>query len=64
VPPQELQKDELDSMICAKENKFAAMKGVLLPGGCCSVFKRMEAQLPLKPAEVIDKPDSDNPDKK
>jgi hypothetical protein len=63
VPPQELQKDQLDSMMCAMESKFALMKGVLLPGGSCSVFKRMEGQPLLKPAEVADKPDSNKPDK-
>ena len=55
VPSQELQKDQLDSMMCAMESKFALMKGVLLPGGSCSVFKRMEAQLPVKPLEPPDK---------
>jgi len=55
VPSQELQKDQLDSMMCAMESKFALMKGVLLPGGSCSVFKRMEAQLPVKAAEPPDK---------
>lgn len=44
VPVEEVQKDQLDSMMCAMESKFALMKGVLLPGGTCSVFKRMEAQ--------------------
>jgi hypothetical protein len=44
VPVEEAQKDQLDSMICAMESKFALMKGVLLPGGSCSVFKRIEAQ--------------------
>jgi hypothetical protein len=51
VPSQELQKDQLDSMMCAMESKFALMKGVLLPGGSCSVFKRFEAQLPVKPPD-------------
>ena len=55
VPSQELQKDQLDSMMCAMESKFALMKGVLLPGGSCSVFKRMEAQLPITPPEPPDK---------
>ena len=59
---QELQKDQLDSMMCAMERKFALMKGVLLPGGSCSVYKRMEGQLPLKPAESSDKFGSDKPD--
>jgi hypothetical protein len=45
-------------MMCAMESKFALMKGVLLPGGSCSVLKRIEAQLPSKPVEVTDKPDS------
>jgi hypothetical protein len=54
VPPQELQKDQLDSMMCAMESKFALMKGVLLPGGSCSVFKRIQAQLPLKPPQSPD----------
>jgi hypothetical protein len=44
VSLEEAQKDELDSMICAMESKFALMKGVLLPGGSCSVFRRIEAQ--------------------
>ena len=44
VPAEEAQKDQLDSMICAMESKFALMKGVLVPGGSCSVFKRIEAQ--------------------
>lgn len=44
VPVEEAQKDQLDSMMCAMESKFALMKGVLLPGGTCSVFKRIEAQ--------------------
>jgi len=51
VPPEEAQKDQLDSMMCAMESKFALMKGVLMPGGNCSVFKRIEAQSPSKPAE-------------
>jgi len=63
IPARELQKDQLDSMMCAMESKFALMKGVLLTGGSCSVFKRIEAQLPSKPAEVSDKPDANNPDK-
>ena len=41
---EEPQKEQLDSMMCAMESKFALMKGVLPPGGSCSVFKRMEAQ--------------------
>jgi hypothetical protein len=49
VPPEEAQKNQLDSMMCAMESKFALMKGVLLPGGTCSVFKRIEAQLPPNP---------------
>ena len=44
VSPEEAQKNQLDSMLCAMESKFALMKGVLLPGGTCSVFKRIEAQ--------------------
>ena len=44
VPVEEAQKDQMDSMLCAMESKFALMKGVLLPGGWCSVFKRIEAQ--------------------
>jgi len=55
VPSQDLQKDQFDSMMCAMESKFALMKGVLLPGGSCSVFKRMEAQLPVKPSQSPDK---------
>lgn len=45
------QKDQLDSMICAMESKFALMKGVLLPGGACSVFKRMASQPIVKKEE-------------
>jgi len=44
VSVEETQKDQLDSMMCAMESKFALMKGVLVQGGSCSVFKRMEAQ--------------------
>jgi hypothetical protein len=44
VPAEEAQKNQLDSMMCAMESKFALMKGALLPGGSCSVFQRMEAQ--------------------
>jgi hypothetical protein len=51
APPEEAQKNQLDSMMCAMESKFALMKGVLLPGGTCSVFERIEAQLPPKPPE-------------
>jgi len=51
VPVEEAQKDQLDSMLCAMESKFALMKGVLLPGGSCSVFKRIEAQWAPKPAD-------------
>ncbi len=45
---EEAQKGQLDSMMCAMESKFALMKGVLLPGGSCSVFKRMESQPVVK----------------
>lgn len=55
VPSDEWQKDQLDSMMCAMESKFAVMKGVLLPGGSCSVFKRMEAQPSVKPPESPDR---------
>jgi hypothetical protein len=51
VPSEEAQKDQLDSMMCAMESKFALMKGVLLPGGNCSVFQRMEAQAVSKPKQ-------------
>lgn len=51
VPPEDAQKNQLDSMMCAMESKFALMKGVLLPGGSCSVFKRIEAQSSSKPAD-------------
>ncbi len=44
VPVREAQKDQMDSMLCAMESKFALMKGVLLPGGSCSVFQRIEGQ--------------------
>ena len=40
----EAPKDQLDSMMCAMESKFALMKGVLMPGGSCSVLRRMESQ--------------------
>jgi hypothetical protein len=48
VPAQEAQKDQMDSMLCSMESKFALMKGVLLPGGSCSVFQRIEAQAAQK----------------
>jgi hypothetical protein len=51
VASDEAQKNLLDSMMCSMESKFALMKGTLLPGGSCSVFKRMESQLAPKPAE-------------
>ena len=51
VPAEDAQRNQLDSMMCAMESKFALMKGVLVPGGSCSVFKRMEAQLAPKAAE-------------
>ena len=51
VPVEEAQRNELDSIMCSMESKFALMKGVLLPGGSCSVFKRMEAQAPPTPSE-------------
>ncbi len=51
VPAEEAQKDQLDSIMCSMESKFALMKGVLLPGGSCSVFQRMEAQPGSKPKE-------------
>lgn len=44
VPVEEAQKNQLDSMMCSMESKFALMKGVLLTGGSCSVFQRIEAQ--------------------
>ena len=56
VPSQDLHKDQLDSMMCSMESKFALMKGVLVPGGSCSVFKRMEEQLPVKAPESPEKP--------
>lgn len=46
VPAEEAQRNQLDSMMCAMESKFALMKGILLPGGTCSVFQRIEAQMP------------------
>jgi hypothetical protein len=49
---EEAQKDQLDSMMCAMESKFALMKGVLLPGGSCSVLKRMESQAQGKTSEL------------
>ena len=48
VPVEEAQKNQPDSMLCAMESKFALMKGVLLPGGSCSVFQRIEAQAASK----------------
>jgi hypothetical protein len=48
VPVQEAQKGQMDSMLCAMESKFALMKGVLLPGGSCSVFQRIEGQAAQK----------------
>ena len=50
VSSEEAQKDQLDSIMCSMESKFALMKGVLLPGGSCSVFQRMAAQSGAKPA--------------
>lgn len=44
VSVEEAQKNQLDSMMCAMESKVALMKGLLLPGGSCSVFQRIEAQ--------------------
>jgi hypothetical protein len=44
VPLEEAQKNQVDSMICSMESKFALMKGVLMPGGNCSVFRRIEGQ--------------------
>jgi len=44
VPVEEAQRNQLDSMMCSMESKFALMKGVLLPGGSCSVLQRIEAQ--------------------
>jgi hypothetical protein len=52
VPADEAQKNQLDSVMCSMESKFALMKGTLLPGGSCSVFKRMESQTASKPAET------------
>ena len=51
VSVDEAQKDQLDSMMCSMESKFALMKGVLLPGGSCSVLKRIESKQPAKAAE-------------
>ncbi|HZD31893.1 MAG TPA: hypothetical protein VE779_09555 [Candidatus Angelobacter sp.] len=51
VPSEEAQKDQTDSMLCAMESKFALMKGVLVPGGSCSVFKRIETQGSPQPRE-------------
>jgi hypothetical protein len=48
VPVQEAQKEQMDSMLCAMESKFALMKGVLLPGGSCSVLQRIEGQAAQK----------------
>ena len=44
VAMEEAQKNQVDSMICSMESKFALMKGVLMPGGNCSVFRRIEGQ--------------------
>lgn len=54
VPADEAQKNQVDSLMCSMESKFALMKGTLLPGGTCSVFKRMESQLTPKPTEASD----------
>jgi hypothetical protein len=54
VPADEAQKNQVDSLMCSMESKFALMKGTLLPGGTCSVLKRMESQLTPKPAETSD----------
>jgi len=51
VPVEEAQKDQLDSMLCSMESKFALMKGLLLPGGSCSVFRRLEAHQSPKTSE-------------
>lgn len=48
VPVEEAQKGQMDSMLCSMESKFALMKGVLLPGGSCSVFQRIEGQAAQK----------------
>jgi hypothetical protein len=37
IPVEEAQKGQLDSMVCAMESRLALMKGVLPPGGSCSV---------------------------
>ena len=50
--------DQLDSMICSMESKFALMKGMLMPGGTCSVFKRLETQGLPKPEEIAHPPNS------
>lgn len=52
------QEIQLDSMICSMESKFALMKGMLLPGGRCSVLKRMESQTPVKLEEATHPPPS------
>jgi len=59
IPGDEAQKDQLDSMICSMESKFALMKGVLMSGGSCSVFKRMESQGVPKQVEATHPPVSD-----
>ena len=51
VPFDEAQKDQLDSIMCSMESKFALMKGVLLPGGSCSVLKRIELK---KSSKTVD----------
>lgn len=54
VAVEETQKDQLDSMMCSMESKFALMKGLLVPGGSCDVFKRMGS--PSPPTKTAQKP--------
>jgi len=66
VPFQELQEDPRDSMMCARESKFALIKG---PATSWRFLQRLGAyrgiaeQLPPKPAKVTVKPDSDKSDR-
>jgi hypothetical protein len=54
VAVEETQKDQLDSMMCSMESKFALLKGVLIPGGSCKVFQRMGSSSP--PTKTAQKP--------
>jgi hypothetical protein len=57
VPVEEAQKNQLESVMCSMESKFALMKGILIPGGNCTVFKRIESQQPIPKVEDSSKPE-------